>query len=253
VNRLAGKIAFITGTGGGQGRAAALLFAAEGAHVIACDVNADGASQTVSLVRDVGGRIDSFSPVNLVDHLQAKRWVSDGIGKAGGIDILYNNAAAARFGSIMETSVEDWDFTLRHEIDLIFHVTQAAWPHLIARAGGTIINTASSVAYLGSARVGAGAHVAAKGAVMSYTRQLAAEGASLGIRVNSISPGAIETAALAVLSKEQRAEVEKMFPLGRIGVPEDVAYCALYLASDEAGWVTGADFVIDGGLTAILK
>jgi NAD(P)-dependent dehydrogenase (short-subunit alcohol dehydrogenase family) len=107
------------------------------------------------------------------------------------------------------------------------------------------------VAYRASGEIACDAHVAAKGAVVSFTRQIAAEGARHGIRANSISPGAIDTSALSVLTAEQRAALDKAYPLGRIGQPRDIAYCALYLASDEAGWVTGADFVVDGGMTTI--
>jgi NAD(P)-dependent dehydrogenase (short-subunit alcohol dehydrogenase family) len=140
---------------------------------------------------------------------------------------------------------------MRNEIDLIFNSTKAAWRHLRERGGGAIINTASISAYSGRTSLGAGAHAAAKGAVISYTRQLAAEGAPHRIRVNSISPGGVDSPALAALPPEKRTQLDKRFPLGRIGQPRDIAWCALYLASDEAEWVTGSDFVIDGGANTI--
>jgi meso-butanediol dehydrogenase / (S,S)-butanediol dehydrogenase / diacetyl reductase len=129
-------------------------------------------------------------------------------------------------------------------------VTRAAWPHLVARGGGSVINTASSVAHRGSA--GNLAHGAAKGAVVALTRHLAAEGAPHIIRCNSISPGAVETPALADMLAQMRAQgIRPLVPLGRIGQPEDIAYCALYLASDEASWLTAADFVVDGGVAGL--
>src|SRR5437879_7093427 len=184
MGRLAGKIAFITGTANGQGRAAARLFASEGAFVVGCDAKSDEARETVELVRQAGGRMISMSPVDLGDLQGARRWVEEGVADAGGIDILYNNAGAARFEMIDRMSPADWSFTMRNEIDLIFYVTQAAWPQLVARGGGVILNTASTVTRRGSAAMGMGAHIAAKAAVIAFTRQLAAEGARHGIRAN---------------------------------------------------------------------
>jgi meso-butanediol dehydrogenase / (S,S)-butanediol dehydrogenase / diacetyl reductase len=150
---------------------------------------------------------------------------------------------------VTSTSMEDWSFTLRNELDLIFTVTKAAWPHLLARGGGSIINTASVVAHRASG--GMLAHAAAKGGVLALTRQLAAEGADHGIRCNSISPGAIETpATAAVLASFTGPDGGRRIPipLGRFGRPEDVAHLALFLASDESEWVTATDYVVDGGV-----
>jgi len=249
MGRLAGKIAFITGAADGQGRAAARLFAAEGATIVGCDLKTEALAETAGMVRTAGGRMIVSDPVDLGDADAARRWIDAGVAEAGGINILYNNAGAVRFGAVDQMPVEDWTFTLRNELDLVFYATRAAWPHLIAQGGGVIINTASTVTRRGSARMGMGAHIAAKGAVIAYTRQLAAEGAPHRIRAVSISPGAIETPATAHL-KDQAAELAKAIPLGRWGQPEDIAYCALYLASDEACWVTGADFAIDGGASS---
>lgn len=248
--RLEGKIAFITGIAGGQGRAAAQLFASEGATIIGCDVNVEGTEETVELVRETGGEITSFTPVDLADRDGAKAWMEQGIEAAGGIDILYNNAGAARFGPLPDISPEDWSFTLRNELDLVLWTTQAAWPHLIARGGGAIVNTASTVALGGNAAMGLAAHVAAKGAVVALTFQTAAEGCAHRIRANSICPGAVETPALQAVRKKGLLPPIPV-PLGRIGQPIDIAHCALYLVSDQADWVTGANFVVDGGSTII--
>lgn len=250
MGRLDGKIAFITGTADGQGRTAALLFAREGALVVGCDLKTQAAEETVALVRAAGGRMISRSPVDLGDREQARHWIDQCIAEAGGMDILYNNAAAVRFDTLDRMSAEDWTFTLRNELDLLFHVTQAAWPHLIARGGGAIINTSSASALRGNPRLGATAHAAAKGGVIAMTQQLAAEGAPHRIRVNTISPGAIQSPATEWM-KDVAERVRNSIPLGRWGKPEDIAYCALYLASDEASWVTAANFVVDGGITGI--
>lgn len=248
--RLAGKIAFITGAADGQGRAAAELFASEGAVVVGCDLKDEALRDTQQHIHSKGGRMIASSPVDLGDPDAAASWISEGVRQAGGIDILYNNAAAVRFGTIAETPLEDWSFTIRNELDLIFHTTRAAWPYLVDRGAGSILNTASVSALKGTQGLGAGAHAAAKGGLVSLTRQLAAEGAVHRIRANAISPGFILTPATEWLARRTN-EIVANIPLGRAGTPRDVAYCALYLASDEASWVTGANFVIDGGASAM--
>jgi meso-butanediol dehydrogenase/(S,S)-butanediol dehydrogenase/diacetyl reductase len=250
--RLDGKIAFITGTAGGQGRAAAQLFAAEGARIVGCDLNAEGAEETARLVREAGGEMTSFSPVDLSDRDAARQWIEQGIAEAGGIDILYNNASATKFGPVGGIDPADWAFTIRNELDLILWTTQAAWPHLIARGGGSIINTASCAGHRGWAGVPGSAHSATKGAVIAITRQFAAEGCAHVIRANSISPGTIVTPAVRGAIASGDITMSMPMALGRLGRPEDIAYFALYLASDESSWVTASDFVIDGGQTGIL-
>jgi meso-butanediol dehydrogenase / (S,S)-butanediol dehydrogenase / diacetyl reductase len=252
MGRLKGKVAFITGTAGAQGRAAALLFAREGAYVVGCDFKEDGADETADMVRAQGGEMVSFCPVDLSDFEGAKAWIENGLATAGKIDILYNNASAAQFAYINAMTPSAWSFTMRNELDLIFNAVSAAWPHFQSQGGGVIINTASVSGHRGNAGQGSTAHCAAKAGVIALTKQLAAEGGALGIRANSISPGLIRTPSMvAWLRPEQVAAREKANLLGRIGHPEDIAYCALYLASDEASWVTGSDFIIDGGLSAV--
>ncbi|MGC3980048.1 MAG: SDR family NAD(P)-dependent oxidoreductase [Steroidobacteraceae bacterium] len=250
MGRLSNKVAFITGTADGQGRAAALLFAREGASIVGCDLKTEAAEETVALVKAAGGKMISRSPVDLGDGASARAWVEAGVKEFGGIDILYNNAAAVRFDMFGELSQEDWSFTLRNELDLLYHVTQAVWPHLVKRGGGVIINTASASALRGNPRLGATVHAAAKGGVIAMSQQLAAEGAQYKIRSNVISPGAISSPATEWMGP-QAERVRASIPLGRWGKPEDIAYCALYLASDEASWVTAANFVVDGGITGI--
>jgi NAD(P)-dependent dehydrogenase (short-subunit alcohol dehydrogenase family) len=251
MRRLNGKVALITGTGGEQGRAAALLFAKEGARVVGCDVNKDAASQTLTMVRDAGGEMVSMAPVDLSIELGASRWVEEGAAAFGGIDVLYNNASAPRFGPLDSMPVEDRHFTMRNELDIVYYVTRAAWPHLVARGSGSIISTASIAAVRGCVAPQS-AHGAAKAAVTSLMTSLVIEGAPHKIRANTISPGPIEhpltQSALADPNHPMSKLVAKI-PMGRMGRPQEVAYLALFLASDESSFITGANVVIDGGLT----
>jgi meso-butanediol dehydrogenase/(S,S)-butanediol dehydrogenase/diacetyl reductase len=251
--RLEGKVALITGTGGGQGRAAALLFAAEGAAVVGCDLKNEGAEETVELVRGSGGDMTSSHPLDLGDPAAAHAWVDEAAARHGGFDVLYNNASLPKFASIAEMTLDDWHFTVRNELDLIFYTCRAAWPHLVLRGSGSIINIGSISGMSSLAQTpGNFAHAATKGAVIAMTRELALEGGAHGIRANSISPGIIESPATSPLLKESwfREGHLAATMVSRIGTPEDVAYCALYLASDESSFVTGANFVVDGGFTS---
>jgi NAD(P)-dependent dehydrogenase (short-subunit alcohol dehydrogenase family) len=254
MGRLDGKVALITGTAGGQGAAAARLFAAEGATVVGCDLDEERARAVAESVVGDGGAMSVHAPVDLADPDAAAAWVAEAVSSAGGIDILYNNASAPRVGPFAEVTWEDWRFTQRNELDLIFTVTSAAWPHLVARGGGVIINTASVSAHRGATFVEQAAHGAAKGGVLAITRHLAASGAKHGIRANSISPGLIVTPQISPFLDEPGHPVHEMLrthPLGRLGDPDDVARVAVFLASDDAAYLNAVDIVVDGGQSLI--
>ncbi|HLH66545.1 MAG TPA: SDR family oxidoreductase [Solirubrobacteraceae bacterium] len=254
MGRLDGKVALITGTAGGQGAAAARLFAAEGAVVCGADIDAERAQRVASQVRAAGGRMHCHAPVDLADPDAARDWVREAVAAAGGIDVLYNNASAPWVGPFSETGWAQWRFSMRNELDLIFTVTSAAWPHLIARGGGVVINTASVSAHRGARFIEQAAHGAAKGGVLAITRHLAAAGARHRIRANSISPGLIVTPQIQPFLDQPGHPVHRMresHPLGRLGTPEDVASVALFLASDDARYLNAVDIVVDGGQSLI--
>jgi meso-butanediol dehydrogenase / (S,S)-butanediol dehydrogenase / diacetyl reductase len=254
--RVADKVVLISGTGGGQGRAAALAFAREGAVVVGCDIVADAAETTVRLASEEGLHIRSLAPLDLTDRAQVDKWMQYALDECGGIDVLYNNASRTRFAAFPEMTAEDYRFTLDYELDVVWHCSQSAWPHLVERGKGAIINIGSIAGLIGAPGFPMAAHSAGKGAVIALTRQLAAEGAAHGIRVNAISPGVINSPPVKRMAQEL-GEAAPFTALirnalnGAPGEPEDVAHAALYLASDEARWVTGINLVIDGGATVL--
>src|ERR1700728_3960819 len=150
MGRLEGKVALISGTGGGMGRAAALEFAAQGALVAGCDLNAEGDAETEALVRAAGGTMRSFAPVDLTDEAAAGAWVADAVAEFGGVDVLYNNASVARVGPWDELDYAEWRRSMTFELDIVYLCTKAAWPHLVARGGGCVINVASVAAVRGA-------------------------------------------------------------------------------------------------------
>lgn len=252
--RLAGKVALITGTAAGQGRAAALLFAREGAFVVGCDRNEAGAAETVALVTAEGGEMMSTHPVDLGEEDAVRAWVDRAAAAYGRIDVLHNNAGAVRFGALEEQSFADWRFTVRNELELVFLACKYAWPHLRAR-GGSVILVGSTAGITGSMTNQRVAHTATKGGVVAMTKQLAAEGAPYGIRVNCLSPGMVRTPgseANLLAEDHPMRSIARRIPLGRLAEPDDIARCALFLASDESGYVTGANLVVDGGWSAVL-
>jgi len=252
--RLADKVVLITGTGRGIGRATAQVCAREGAHVFGCDLDPGSSAETVELVRSAGGRMDALAPVDLATEDGARGWVDGAAESADGIDVLVNNASAIRFGSIHELSYADWSFTMRNELDIVFLVTRAAWPHLVARGGGAIVNIGSISGSRGAWFMPQTAHGAAKGGVLGLTYQLAVEGGAQGIRVNAVSPAMTETPHTRPLLEGPDSAAEDVLarvPLRRWGQPEDVAHAVLFLASAEARHVTGANIPVDGGAAVV--
>ncbi len=247
--RLENKVALITGTARGQGRAAALMFAKEGAKIIGCTVrNVEGSKETTRMVRKAGGEMFSLEPLDLSDPKQVAQLMDLVKDKYGRIDVLYNNASMPRFVPLTEMSFDDWQYTIRNELDLVFLVVKAAIP-LMIKHGGSIITVSSVSAIRAEASQGNFAHAAAKSGILGLTKQLALELAPYGIRANCIVPGLIRTPPTKPMMDDPRQSKRwlRQILLGRFGEAEDIVKAALFLASDDASYITGADLVVDGG------
>ena len=247
--RLSGKVCIITGTGGGMGREAARIFSREGASVVGCDINLDGGEATLKMVQAAGGTMVSLQPCHLTKPAECQALVDLAISSFGRIDVLFNNAAMAYFNLIENISDDEWDRNRREEVDLVFYLTRAAWPHLKS-SHGVVVNTASLNATLSFKALGSLAHATAKAGIVAMTRQLAMEGSEFGIRANSISPGFTESNQTRELLKdpEKTAPMVGKTLLGRPARPEEIANVALFLAFEDSSYVTGVDIVVDGGM-----
>jgi len=249
--RFENKVVLITGTGGGQGRRAAVRFAQEGATVVGADIKTDGHAETVELVEQAGGIMTGSGTLDLTIPSDVRSWVAHAVAQHGRIDVVYNNAGAFRAGDIATLTWEDWSWSIERELTQVFTVTNAAWPHLVTGGGGAVVNTASIAGMVTLGEGGGIAHAATKAAVIAMTRDMATSGARHGIRANSISPGTVETPATAELFADPEGRAAMMTPqlLKRLGQPDDIVSAALYLASDEASFITGTNLVVDGGYT----
>jgi NAD(P)-dependent dehydrogenase (short-subunit alcohol dehydrogenase family) len=250
MGRLDGKICVITGAGGGMGREAAILFTEEGAKVCAADVNLAAAEETVTLCSGAAFAVT----VDVADEGQVAAMMSATAERFGGIDVLYNNAGISPDDdtSVLDTSVEAWQRVQDVNTKGVFLCCKHGIPYLRERGGGSVINVASFVAILGAATSQI-SYTASKGAVLALSRELAVQFAREGIRVNALCPGPVETPLLLNIFGNDPAALERRrihWPTGRLGKPREIVNGALFLASDESSYVNGAEFVVDGGLTA---
>jgi NAD(P)-dependent dehydrogenase (short-subunit alcohol dehydrogenase family) len=250
--RLADKVTIITGAGGGMGRTAARMFAAEGAKVVCVDVSEEMAESAAGDVKAAGGQATAVA-ADVSKEDQAKKMVDHAVATFGRVDALYNNAGImpAADHSVIDTDVATWDKVMAVNVRGVFLGCKYAIPKMVDQGSGSVINVASFVAILGCS-VPQDAYTASKGAVLALTKSLAVQFAPQGVRTNSISPGPIETPLLMDwLVKDEEAKKIRLArnPTGRFGKPEEIVHVALYLASDESRWTNGANLVIDGGIT----
>ncbi len=250
--RLQNKVALITGGGSGIGRETALLFAQEGAAIVVVDVNAVGGAETVALVEGLGGKA-LYVHADVAKAVDCARMVQVGEETFGKLNVLFNNAGIMRHDDDDAVNTEEsvWDITMAINLKGVYLGCKYGIPALRRAGGGSIINTASFVAIVGAATPQL-AYTASKGGVLAMTRELAVVHARENIRVNALCPGPLRTELLMSFlntdEKKQRRLVH--VPMGRFGEAKEMAYAALYLASDESSYVTGTDFMVDGGLSA---
>lgn len=252
--RLANKVALITGAASGIGRATACLFAEQGAGVAVIDRDCTAGQAVVDAIHATGG-VAEFFPADVTRPDEVKLAVSNVLSRLERIDVLFNNAGISCVGTLHETSEEDWDRVMAVNVRGIYLVTREVVPHMMRREAGVILNMSSCIAITGLGQ--RAAYAASKGAVYSMTRSMQVDYAPYGIRVNAILPGTIYTPFVENYLQRSYADPEaalvqlrKRQLNGQLGSPEDVAYAALYLASDEAKFIIGAGLIIDGGVSA---
>jgi len=249
MGRLDGKVAVITGAGGGMGREAALLFSEEGAQVCAADVNRQAAETTAADARD------AFAiEVDVAEPDSVRNMYEQTAARYGGIDVLYNNAGISPSDddSILATEPDAWQRVQDVNAKGVYLCCKYGIPHLLERGGGSVINVASFVALVGAATSQI-SYTASKGAVLALSKELGVQFARQGIRVNALCPGPVETPLLLRIFGDDPAAYERRrihLPMGRLAKPREIVNAALFLASDESSYVNGATFVVDGGLTA---
>lgn len=243
--RLKGKVAFITGFGSGLGQAMAIMFAREGAAVAGTSVTESKGRETVAAIESAGGRA-FFRAGDVANSEQMKLFIDETVKLYGGLDIAVNSAGVRTNGSITDITEEAWDRTLDANLKGAFVVSRLAIPEMKKRGGGVILNIAARSGMLGQA--GRAAYCASKGGLVRLTEAMAMDHARDNIRVNCICPGPVRTPMVDTSTPEKLARYKTRVPLGRIGEPDDVAYAAVYLASDEASYVTAAILPVDAGM-----
>ena len=247
--RLKDRVALVTGGASGIGRAVAELFAHEGARVAVGDFSADGGNATTQAIKTAGGEA-IFTQVDVSDSAQIKRMVETALQAYGRIDILFNGAGVLYYGTVLETDEQAWSRVISINLTGTYLCCRAVLPHMIRQGGGSIINVASTVG-AHDACANAVAYVTSKGGVTLFTKAMAIDHAKQGVRVNALVPGATDTPMIRnALTPEALKALADSHPIGRLGRPEELAKAVLFLASDDASFVTGTAMYVDGGQTA---
>jgi NAD(P)-dependent dehydrogenase (short-subunit alcohol dehydrogenase family) len=250
--RLQDKVAVITGAGGGMGRTAAQMFAAEGAKVVVAEFSEPGGRETVRLVEEAGGQA-TFVRTDVSAEADAKAMIEHAVATYGRVDVLYNNAGIMPEAdhSVTDTAVDVWDQVMAVNVRGTYLGCKYAIPVMLDQGAGSVINISSFVAILGCSNP-QDAYTASKGAVLALSKSLAVQFGPQGVRTNAICPGPVETPLLMDwLVKDEEAKRIRLArnPTGRFGKPEEIVYMTIYLASDESRWTNGAAMVVDGGIT----
>lgn len=267
MGRLEGKTVLVTGAGSigagwGNGKAAAVLYAREGAKVLAVDMNLAAAEETAGIIHGEGGQAAAFAG-NVTSEESVKKMVSACVQAFGRIDVLHNNVGILKPGGVEDTTLEDWDLVMNVNTKAFFLPCKHAIPQMLAQGGGAIVNISSISGFrnLGAPYI---AYNTSKGSVVSFTRNIAASYAARGIRANSILPGIIDTPmardATAQAQGKNEAEIDfeelsrvraARVPMGRTGTGWDIAKAAVFLASDDAAYITGTEIYVDGGMNCV--
>lgn len=247
MSKLDGKVSIVTGGASGIGEATARAFVAEGAKVVLADINEANGKALEQELANAGSDV-MFVKADITNEEEIKQLVNKTVEKYGRIDVLFNNAGIGAMGASHELSTEAWQKVININLSGVFLMAKYTIQQMLKNGGGAIINTASILGHVGQAQTAA--YTASKGAVVNLTRALGIEYAASNIRVNAVCPGYVDTPILNEVDAEMRQQLVKLHPIGRLGRPDEIAKAVVFLASDDASFVVGANLLVDGGYTA---